>query len=344
MKGTTIHLDRLRGRLAAARLVDGRLDDLLVEGDPDLPVPGAVYRATVDRQMKGQGGVTLRLPEGVAYLRKAKRLRVGERLLVQVTGYAEEGKAVPVSVDPILKSRHVIVTPGKPGINVSRRITDEIERARLLELVAETCGDRSGLGLILRSAAAGAGAEEVAGDIMATTDLAEKIVSDQGTDPELLAEGPDPHMLAWRDWSLPDELFTEPGNFAAHDIEEKVTALTSGRVELGSGHWFSVEPTQAFVAVDVNTGTDATLAAGLKANIACGRALPAALRCLGLGGQVVIDMAPAPKKDRRMIEQVLKAAFRADPVDTILAGWTPLGHVELQRKRERLPLHRIFGD
>lgn len=43
-----------------------------------------------------------------------------------------------------------------------------------------------------------------------------------------------------------------------------------------------------------------------------------------------------------MIEQVLKAAFRADAIDTVLAGWTPLGHFELQRKRERLPLTKIL--
>ncbi|MEO1918818.1 MAG: ribonuclease G, partial [Paracoccaceae bacterium] len=38
------------------------------------------------------------------------------------------------------------------------------------------------------------------------------------------------------------------------------------------------------------------------------------------------------------IESALKAAFRRDGVDTIIAGWTPLGNLELQRKRERFPL------
>ncbi|MEO0829813.1 MAG: ribonuclease G, partial [Pseudomonadota bacterium] len=44
------------------------------------------------------------------------------------------------------------------------------------------------------------------------------------------------------------------------------------------------------------------------------------------------------KKDRKQLEQILRAAFRADPVETALVGWTPLGHFELQRKRERRPL------
>jgi Rne/Rng family ribonuclease len=103
-----------------------------------------------------------------------------------------------------------------------------------------------------------------------------------------------------------------------------------------------VEPTRALVAVDVNTGADMSPAAGLKANIAAARTLPCALRCRGLGGQVTIDFAPAPKKDRRQIETALKGAFRGDPVETVLAGWTPLGHFELQRKRERLPLHETL--
>jgi Ribonuclease G/E len=50
-----------------------------------------------------------------------------------------------------------------------------------------------------------------------------------------------------------------------------------------------------------------------------------------------------PKKDRRSFEMSLRAAFKADRIETILAGWTPLGHFELQRKRERLPLSEVLG-
>ena len=99
-----------------------------------------------------------------------------------------------------------------------------------------------------------------------------------------------------------------------------------------------VEPTRALIAVDVNTGGDASLAAGLKANMACARALPRALRVRGLGGQITLDLAPMPKKDRRGFETALRQAFRGCDVETALVGWTPLGHFELQRKRVRLPL------
>ena len=343
MKGTTVHLDAYKGRLAAARVVDGRLDDLLIAAGDGVPLPGAIYRATVDRTMKGQGGAMLRLPDGAAFLRGAKGLKQGDSLLVQVTGFAEPGKATPVTAEPLFKSRHVIVTPDKPGYNVSRRIRDDDAREALLALAHDVAGPPEGRGLILRSGAADAPRDEVAVDIAAMIELADTVLADNGSAPDLLVDGPDPHTLAWRDWDMPDALITDPGNFAAHGIDDLIDDLLSPRVDLGGGHWMSVEPTRALVAVDVNTGGDTSLAAGLKADIAAARALPAALRCRGLGGQITIDMAPAPRKDRRTLEQVLRAAFRADPVDTVLAGWTPLGHFELQRKRERLPLSDLWS-
>jgi len=343
VKGVTVHLDQIDGRPAAARVRDGMLDDLFVSPPQDVPVPGSVYRARVDRPLKGQGGVTLRLPGGDrAFLRQARGLAAGESLLVQVTGFSEPGKAVPVTADLLFKSRHAIATPGKPGYNVSRRIKDDDTRERLLELAHDIAPPADGPGLILRSSAQEADPEEVATDIAAMLDLAARVAADTGHDPELLFDGPDPHMLAWRDWALPDALFSDTGNFAVHGIDDMIDALGHPRADLPNGHWISVEPTRALVAIDVNTGADTSLAAGLAADIACARALPAQLRCRGLGGQITIDMAPAPKKERRTIEQVLRAAFRADAVDTVLAGWTPLGHFELQRKRERYPLHLIL--
>ncbi|TDL77724.1 ribonuclease G [Palleronia sediminis] len=338
MKGRTIHLDHLNGRPAAALMVDGRLDDLLVPAPDDRPVPGAIYRAVVDRQMKGQGGVTLRLPEGRAFLRNARGLSEGARLLVQVTGYAEDGKAVPVTAEPLFKSRHVIVTPGKPGYNVSRRVRDEDRAEALLAIAHDVAGAPGDLGLILRSAAETAPDDEVAEDIAAMLDLAARVADDTGAAPELLFDGPDPHMLAWRDWDTPDAIFTDTGNFAVHGILDAIDALHRPRVDLAGGAWMAIEPTRAMVAIDVNTGADTSLAAGFKANIACARALPAQLRARGLGGQITLDLAPMPKKDRRQYEQILRAAFRADPVATTLAGWTPLGCFELTRKRDRLPL------
>ncbi|PIE07697.1 MAG: ribonuclease G [Rhodobacterales bacterium] len=338
MKGSVIALDVLSGRKAAARLVDGRLDDLLIDPEGDVPRPGAICRAICDRPVKGQGGMFVRLPWGAGFLRGARGLKPGQALLVQITGWAEDGKAVPVTERVLFKSRYAIVTPGAPGVNLSRRIRDEETRVRLREIARDVLG-ADPPGLILRSEAAAADAEAVADDIAAMRDLAAAVLGDaEGKTPELLVDGPDAHELAWRDWPAPDLLAEAPGSFADHGIDGMIAALRQARLPLPGGASAFIEPTRALVAVDVNTGPDTTPAAGLKANLALARDLARQLRCRGLGGQVVVDFAPMPKKDRRALEQALRAAFRADPVETALVGWTGLGLFELQRKRERRPL------
>ncbi len=315
-------------------MVDGRLEDFLLETDEVRP--GAIFRAICDRPLKGQGGMMVRLPEGSGFLRQGKGLAPGQPLLVQVTGFTEAGKAVPVTERLIFKSRYAIVTPGADGINVSRQIKDEEARVRLLE-VAHEVFDGPG-GLILRSAAEGASGEEVAEDIAAMAALAGAVLGDaEGREPEALTEGDGPHALAWREWTEPADVVTEPGGFADHGVLDALEGVRGARVGLEAGSMV-VEPTRALVAVDVNTGGDTSPAAGLKANLAAAKALPRALRLRGLGGQVTVDFAPMTKAHRRQVETALRAAFRADPVETALVGWTPLGHYELQRKRERAPV------
>jgi ribonuclease G len=340
MKGSVAVLGEEAGVRIAALLVDGKLEDVLIDQlETGEPQPGAIFRAICDRPLKGQGGTILRLPSGNAYLRSTKNVRPGQSMLVQVTGYAEAGKAVPVTSKVIFKSRYAIVTPGAPGFNVSRAVKDEEKRVELLEIANEYGAEHADLGLIIRSAAENADPEEVATDVAAMFDLCTAVLADQdGDKPELLLDGPDAHHLAWREWSDADTVADGPTALDDHAIPDLLEELRSPYASLSGAGSIYIESTRAFVAVDVNTGADTSLAAGLKANIATARALPAQLRCRGLGGQIIVDFAPMPKKDRRQLEHVLKAAFKKDTIDTALAGWTPLGNFELQRKRERQPL------
>jgi Ribonuclease G/E len=346
MKGRVVILDEIAGRKAAALMVDGRLEDIVIDSDAAEPRPGAVYRAVADRPMKGQGGLTLGLGEGrTGYLRQARGIAPGTVLIVQVSGVAEPGKAVPVTPRPLFKSRYAIVTPGAPGLNVSRRIRDEAERDRLLEIAHDAMvGAPKEHGLILRSAAEGVAEAALAEDIAAMRDLAAAVTGDAAGTAELLLDAPDAHHLAWRDWAEPDpdEVIDAPGAFADHGVLEAVEAVLTPRVALAGGAFAFIEPTRALVAVDVNTGGDTSLAAGLKANLALVRDLPRQLRLRGLGGQIVLDLAPSPKKDRKAIEQALGRAFREDGAEVVLAGWTPLGHFEVQKKRDRTPLSQLW--
>jgi len=340
MKGRTIVLDHVNGLEAAAYLVDGKLDDLLID-DSDAPRPGAIFRALCDRPIKGQGGMMLRLPDGeTAFLRQGKGLSPGQAMLVQVTGYSEDGKAVPVTDRVLFKSRFAIVTPGKPGLNISRQIEDEDTRDELLAVATEVHDDT--FGLILRSSCEGADPEEIMDDITAMQDLAHAVLADaEGKDPEALTEGDGPHGIAWREWTGASDVVTEDGAFENLGVLDQIDALGGALVEMGEGTMY-VEPTRAMVAVDVNTGGDTSPGAALKANLAACRALPRALRLRGLGGQISVDFVSMSKAHRKQVEQSLRASFRNDPIETSLVGWTPMGLFELQRKRERLPLARTL--
>lgn len=345
MKGRVVHLDQISGRAVAALVVDGRLDDLLIDPPDDTPLPGAIYRAVADRPVKGLGGMFVKLPQGSGFLKQTDGIAPGQRLIVQVTGPAEDGKALPVTTRVLFKGRLAIVTPGAPGLNTSRRIKDEPLRAALQALVEGAMeGADPGFGLILRSAAALADDEDIVNEIAELRDLAAAVLADLDGGPELLVEGAGAHETAWRDWADPEPDEVAEGQMEAAGVLDLIDDLRSPLVSLPGGGSMAIEPTRALVAVDVNTGPDTSPAAGLKASIAAARELPRQLRLRGLAGQVAVDFAPFPKRDRGTLDQVLKAAFKADGTDAALLGFTPMGLYELTRRRDRLPLARLLPD
>lgn len=336
----TIILDHLAGRQAAALLSGGRLEDLLIAA-ADTPAIGTIYRARVERPVKGQGGMFLETPDGPAFLRQVKGLSPGQTLTVQVTGRPERGKAIPVTTKVLFKGRYVIVSPETPGFNVSRSLRDEDRRDALLAL-AHAVMAPGATGLILRSSCLNAPEDEISDDIEAMAALAEDIGGrDQGS-PERLLEGDGPHAVAWREWAMPADVVTSEGGFEREGVLDQIEALRTPFVTLPGHTTLWIEPTRALVAVDVNTGSDTSPASGLKANLAAARDLPRQLRLRGLGGQITLDLAPMSKRDRKTFESSLRGAFRSDRIETALVGWTPLGHYELQRKRDRVPLMKVM--
>jgi len=325
----------------AALLVDGKLTDLLVdppEEDP-IPRPEAIYRGILERPLKGMHGAILRLPDGQrAFLKDAKGMSPGTPIVVQVATFADEGKASPVARKLLFKSRYAIVTPANPGLNIARNIHDEDERNRLLE-IAHDAVDGGDEGLILRSACKGADGDIIADDIHNMLDMCRTVIAGtDGREPELLLDAPSATVRAWRDWVEPDQVENTEGAFEHHGILDYIDAAMGPKVRLGETAWLSIEPTRALIAIDVNTGGDFSPASGLKTNLAAAKEISRQLLIRGLGGQITVDFAPVNKKERAKIESALRAAFRRDGVDTIIAGWTPLGNLELQRKRERFPL------
>ena len=185
MKGKQVILGHIGKAKVAALLVDGILQDVLVEDVSRLPL-GSLLRAVFDRPVKGIGGVILRLPNGTGFLKKAKGLAPGQTLTVQTSGFAEEGKADPVTQRILFKSRYAIVTPDQPGLNISRQISCDDTRDALT-LLAKSAMDGSDMGLIIRSAAAAADLEEIAEDIQTMRSTAEAIAAETGQEPEVLS-------------------------------------------------------------------------------------------------------------------------------------------------------------
>jgi ribonuclease G len=343
MKGTTIALDTIEGRKAAAMVIDGVLQDFLCDppaGAP--PMPGAILAARGARPAKGTGGSFVDLGGTRGFMRGGAAAP-GRMLAVQVTGVAEPGKAIPVTADAVHKGRFAILTPGKPGLNAARGIQNAKERARLKD-IGHKIWDSHDDGLILRSASDGVDHARLAADIRQLAAQYHAVAARLGNaNPgEVLCPAPNAHDLAWRDWHTPDLWDRDPGSFDRHGVHDLLDQALHAIWPLPDGGSMIVEPTRALIAVDVNTGDDFSPAAGLKAMLAAIADLPRALRIKGLGGQIVIDPPRLPKTDRKRVEQAAERALRADPVETALVGWTPLGHLELQRQRDRWPPGDIF--
>ena len=344
MKGTLAVLDQIRGRGVAALLVDGRLEDLLV--DPlaeEEPAPGTVLRAIVRRRLSGQGAWLVNLPEGITgHLRDVKDVAEGDAVMVQATGYPEAGKAVPVSTRISVSGRFAVVMPGREGAFVSRAIGDPMRRKHLKKIAKNALSQADvPAGLVLRSAGEVADDQEILTEIVELLECSRSLMSMlAGSSPAVLRNADCCHRIAAREWMGKGELSIDDaeGSFDRHGIPDLVLPYRCPRVNLPGGGFAVVEPTRAFIAVDVNTGSDVSMGAALRANIQLSACLPRQLRIRGLGGQIVVDFAPMAKRFRESVETALSNAFSKDRISATLVGWTGLGHFELHRRREFRPL------
>ena len=330
MKGALILSGSWRGRDAAAYLLDGQLEDFICAPPKGVPSPGTVLSGKIARPVKGLGGFFVDLPGNQrGFIRQTKGISAGASLPVQVTGFAREGKAIPITTKIAYKGQFVVITPDAPGRNISRAITDPDRRTDLESALAKI-DLPEGCGMVVRSASAESPVQPILDEAQYLVSRHQAFLDGENSDPTpedlLLATWPDARRAA------PDE------TFEAYEIEDLLSDALGPVTKLSGGGSIAIEPTRALIAVDVNTGSDTSPAAGLKATLDAVRDLPRLLRLRGLGGQVILDPAPFPKKDRRTVENSIKAAFAKDPISTTLAGWTPLGHFELQRRHARLPV------
>ncbi len=356
--GRLIVIDRTDTRSAAALVVNNRIEDLLVDHpDPTTPVPGTVFRARVERKLTGLGGFILNLGQGQhGFMKSSVKLKPGHHLAVQVKTIPAHGKAAGVAPQIRIRTRYVVLEQGHRGIEFSERLSEDQKCRIPLQDVADSIPglDLTSTSVSFRAPCLDADLSTVADELTRETCEFNRILESAARgNPGLRARAPAASDCAMTEWMFPtpDRIIDERGSFDTLGIWDMVARILDPAVSLpkspgapervGAGATMVIEPTQALVAVDVNTGDIFSRSPGLDANLLAIEDLPRQLRLRGLGGQVVIDLAPMAKRHRNQIKEAIANAFSSDPVTTTPVGWTPLGHFELHRKRERFSLDAL---
>ncbi|HTE17884.1 MAG TPA: ribonuclease E/G, partial [Armatimonadota bacterium] len=126
--------------------------------------------------------------------------------------------------------------------------------------------------------------------------------------------------------------------FIRYNIEEEIDRLLRRKVWLRNGAYLLLDTTEALTTIDVNTGkfvgTSSLAETILKTNLDAVDEIARQLRLRDIGGMIVLDFIDmAPARDRQLVMRALENAFKKDRTRTKIAHISPLGLVEMTRKR-----------
>ncbi len=307
-------------------------------------------------------------------------LTQGQEILVQVSKEPIGSKGCSVTSFVSLPGRYLVLMPYASHVGISRRIEDSAERDRLRE-IAE--GIRpSHAGIIVRTAAEGAAAADLAADMNYLLKVWQGILraKDRTSAPSLVHEEPDICVRAVRDLLssdvrrivvddektyrkitdflnlyLPDpsckiELYQglQP-IFDYYNVELEIRRALDKKVWLKSGGYIVIEQTEALVAIDVNTGRfvgkrnlEETI---LKTNLEAAREIVYQLRLRNIGGIIIIDFIDMEKpENREKVFNALKEHLKKDKAKSNVLKISEFGLVEMTRKRTRESLCKIISE
>ena len=132
-----------------------------------------------------------------------------------------------------------------------------------------------------------------------------------------------------------------------YGLEGKLEKALQDKVWLDSGAYLVIQPTEALVSIDVNTGkaiagkqnTEETF---FKVNCEAAEEIAAQLRLRNLSGIIIVDFIDMKEEEhRKKLLEKLKEEIAKDHITTRLIDMTPLGLVEITRQRIRKPLHEL---
>lgn len=293
----------------------------------------------------------------------------GDQLLVQVVKGPRGTKGSRVSTRVSLPGRFLVLMPDANNLGVSRKIDEGKERDRLKKIVQSF--REPGFGVIVRTEAEGRGAAELRQDYTILTEtwrevqekakntqapalihqdmgLVYKILRDAfGSDiGRLIIDSPTDYakaheIIARLSPDLQDriELYDgEKGIFDFFKIEDDIDRLLRRKVPLKSGGSLIIDQTEALVSIDVNSGkfTGSTGLADtiFKTNLEATEEIARQLRLRDLGGMIILDFIDMENaRDKKAVTDAFVKALKDDRSRTKISSITPLGLIEMTRKR-----------
>ena len=304
----------------------------------------------------------------------------GDEILVQVVKDPLGTKGARLTTYITLPSRYLVYMPQSQGVGVSARIEDEAERERLRSAVQAGVDASENAGYIVRTAAEDAPPGALLADMQYLRKLWQ-FVRHKGlrTDPGNLVHADLPlHLRVLRDLLRPDvdRVLIDQANahremlefaatfmpeamsrlepygearplFELHHVEEEIQKALDRKVSLKSGGYVIIDQTEAMTTVDVNTGAfvghrnlEETI---FRTNLEAAVTIARQLRLRNLGGIIIIDFIDMEEPEhRRQVIQALEKALSDDHVKTNISSVSPLGLVEMTRKRTRESLEHLL--
>ncbi|MGQ9857580.1 MAG: Rne/Rng family ribonuclease [Thermodesulfobacteriota bacterium] len=310
---------------------------------------------------------------GYPFIRKI--LERNQQLIVQVSQDPRGHKGALLTTFVSLPGRFLVLMPYKAKNGVSRKIQDEAERERLKKVLDEI-NPSEDMGFIARTAAEGKSKNELQKEARALRRLWQGIAEKAKTvsAPVLLYQETNLAIRTIRDYLSPDVdeilvddqgLFQEIQDFFRatmpkltkivklykdktplfnkYQIEAQIESIHEPQVRLKSGGTIVITPTEALVAIDVNTGKTTVRedpeTTAFKTNLEATQEIARQLRLRDLGGLIVVDFIDMEnKKHRAEVEKAFKEAFKGDKARVRMSKISQFGLLEMSRQRLKPPL------
>ncbi|MDQ3991391.1 MAG: Rne/Rng family ribonuclease, partial [Actinomycetota bacterium] len=307
-------------------------------------------------------------------------LKPGQSVLVQVTKDPMGGKGARLTGQVSLAGRFLVYVPDGGASGLSRRLP-EAERNRLRDIIKRI--RPSGAGVIVRTAAEGASEEDLADDLDRLRKSWDSIKrkSKRGRVPRVVYEEPELTVRVVRDVFSPGEfreIVTDSkavfdrvtaylGDvapellervrlhegalpvFEEYHVSEQIHKALERKVWLPSGGYLIVDRTEAMTIIDVNTGKsvgkfnlEETV---VNTNVEAAREVAHQLRLRDIGGIIVVDFIDMLlEKNKDLVIRTLKEALAHDKTRSQVFDITPLGLLEVTRKRVSAGLVESFSE